>query len=277
MIKRLQKLKAKRGFTMIELIVVIAIIAVMSGVVLFGSNGRREKILEANTAAADFYSVIQAEFTGLQMFDGPITMWTNKQYTDDNLKNLKDQPEFGGLKYYPKAGGNYPFDGTIEPGETHWGGEPKAAALYIEVYAFAGTVRRVNYANDITELLELEKSNDNDKYELCMVLKEELKDRIEYKNGYYYARISYTPPMPDPAGLTVYDYRERPVKVDWAAYCANEITDPNETFLSQNYLTNSGICGVQYTRNSKATFESLGTTGTSFLSAGVWPTPTPAS
>lgn len=250
---------------MIEIIVVIAIIGVMSAVVLFGSNGRREKILEANTTASDFYSVLQAEFTNLQMYDGPITMSINKVYKDDNLKNLKDHPEFCGLKYYPAAGGNYPFDGTVATDETHWEGTPKTACLYIEVYAYGGTVRRVNYANDLESLFAIEKSDaEKEKYELCMVLTDEMKNRIEYKNGYYYARISYDAPAPATGGLSVYDYRTVPVKVDWTAYCAYELTDPEQTFRSANYLTDDGICGVHTTQG----YTMLGTTGTSFMSNG---------
>lgn len=81
MIHTLQRLKAKRGFTMIELIVVVGIIAVMLATVLVGTNNRQNRISSANSAAKDFYSALQTEFTNFQMFDGPLTMTLDGVYS----------------------------------------------------------------------------------------------------------------------------------------------------------------------------------------------------
>ena len=262
MIQRLQRLKSKRGFTMIELIVVIAIIAVMAGTVLAGSSGRREKVLEANNTASDFYSAIQAEFIGFQMFDGPITMrLLNEAYVPQIA--IPKNGNFGGLKYYPYAKGNYPC-GEVPAGEDYRTAKPKTAHLYVRIYVLGGMLRYVNYANDLANILGMSGSG-NSTAELCRVLEQEMKERIQYKDGYYYARISYTEPTPSSmsSALSPSDYSAVSVKVDWTAYCSKALTsaDADNTFKAQNVLSNGAICGV-HTANG---FTSLGTTGTSFV------------
>ena len=263
MIKRLQRLKAKRGFTMVELIVAIAVIGVMIGVLLAAADTKREKIAEANTTASDFYSTLQAEFTGFQMFDGPLTMTLNRAYRDGTI--IGSNGKLGGMKYYPYVGGNYPFDGGKLAGETHENGTPKKSQLYIECYTFGSTIRRVNYASDLSTLIDMVGNSGNTDAQICLVLQQELRDRMHYRDGYYYARISYTPP--DGIGLTRADYRNVSVKVDWVAYCSNEITSNAQTytFKSQNILNSGTVCGVHTTTVNPT----LGTTGTSLMDASV--------
>lgn len=265
MIQRLQRLRSKRGFTMIELIVVIAIIAVMVGTLLAGSSGRREKIIEANSTASDFYATLQAEFTGLQMFDGPITMrLLNEVYAPvtGGPAAIPKNGNFGGLKYYPYAKGNYPCE-EVPAGEDFRKAKPKTAHLYVKVYVFGGTLRRVNYANDLANILGMSGEGNAKSAELCLVLEQEMKERMQYNDGYYYARVSYTAPTGDPAGLSSGDYSSVSVRVDWAAYCPKEITSASNsnTFQAQNVLKNGAVCGV----HTASGFTALGTTGTSFV------------
>lgn len=259
MIKRLQKLKAKRGFTMIELIVVIAIIGIMATTVLVGLDTRSSKVKEANNAASDFYSAIQTEFTNFQMFDGPLTMSLDKAYKS-GISSIGANSDNGGVKYYPAAGGNYPFAGETAVGETHLDGLPKKAALYVEFYTYGGTVRRVNYANDITTLFGMTGTG-NANAQLCLVLKQEMQERISYRDGYYYAKITYEPPTG--INLSRYDYRSNSVRVEWAAYTSKQMTTNEDTyrFKSQNLLRGGSLCGVQTT----SACPTLGTTGTSIM------------
>lgn len=262
MLKRIHRLKSKRGFTMIEMIVVVGIIAIMVGMVLGSSNTTRDKIKEANQTAADFYSAVQTEFTNLQMFDGPLTMTLNDKYTNNLSGITSPNGAYNGIKYYPLAGGNYPFNGTLATGETHETGTPKKCELYIEMYCFNGKIRRVNYASTLNALLSYY-GDGNKGTELCLVLQNELQDRMEYQDGYYYAKISY-----DPTNVllkitpTKNDFRETPVRVEWTAYCGKEISTASmtTTFKKQNILRSGSICGVYYTMSNWT----LGETGTVF-------------
>ena len=263
MLRRLHYLKSNRGFTLLELIVVIVIIGVLIGTLLSGSSGKREKIEEMNAAASDFYSALQTEITNFQMFDGPLTMSLNKQYMSD-VTAIDKNHDYGGIKYYPYAGGNYPFDGTFDAGETHADGKPKTATLYVKFYVFANSVRRVNYANDLNTLVTMT-GNGNEGAQICMVLEGEMDDRMSYRDGYYYAKISYT--APDMSALSGepsrYDYRTSSVKVDWTVYSIDAVTTDEKTskFKSQNILFNGKVCGVHPSMD----YETLGTTGTSIL------------
>lgn len=262
MLKRIHRLKSKRGFTMIEMIVVVAIIAIMVGMILGSTNNQRDHIKDANQAAADFYSAVQTEFTNLQMFDGPLTMTLSDMYTTNFTGITHTSGAYKGIKYYPLAGGNYPFDGTLDVGETHETGRPKKCELFIEMYCFNGNIRRVNHASTADALFSLT-GDGNKNAELCLVLQNELEDRMDFRDGYYYAKISY-----DPASALAKvppsknDFREITVKVDWTAYCAHEIVNDSQTrnFRKQNILRSGAICGVYFTTGNWT----LGETGTTF-------------
>ena len=260
MIKRLQKIKSKRGFTLIELIVVIAVIAVLVGTILVGLDTTSAKVEESKSTASDFYSAIQTEFTNFQMYDGPLTMTLNEAYKG-SVASLGAGN--GGIKYYPAVGGNYPFAGVTAVGETHANGMPKTAAVYLEFYASYGILRHVNYSNSLTTLRGMTGAGNEDA-QLCVVLKEGMKERMTFKDGYYYAKVQYTAPAASPGGyLSKYDYRSCGVTVEWAAYSPKEMTSDEDTytFKSNNILRSGTICGVHTTTK----YPNLGQTGTGFL------------
>lgn len=85
MIKYLQRLKAKRGFTIIELVVVIGIIAVLvtiMSVALLGGN--TEEILSANANAEVFFPACQLAFTRAQLTERSLV-----NYGDADLKYIE--------------------------------------------------------------------------------------------------------------------------------------------------------------------------------------------
>ncbi|MDE6728765.1 MAG: type II secretion system GspH family protein [Oscillospiraceae bacterium] len=262
MIRKLQTLKAKRGFTMIELVVVIAIIGIMVSTILVGSNNKRDRIKSANSAAADFYSVIQTQFTNFQMFDGPLTMTLSKQYLSDPAALMTDE-RFGGVKYFPALGGNYPFlmDNAPETVEEHRNDLPSSAFIAVEVRILNGKVRYVEWANDAEELFEGSSGSKKatSKTELSAVLELGLKDKIELRDGYYYALIYYS--APSGVGLTMADYKTRSTYVTWAAFTENRITGDSSTytFKTQNTSEAGRIIGVS---SVTSLITPLGTPGT---------------
>lgn len=261
MIHKLQRLKSKRGFTILELVVVIAIIAVMVASVLVSGNSRQSRINSANTAAYNFYSALQTEFTNFQMFDGPLTMTLNDVYAGkksgiSGISDIHANSEYGGIKYYPEAGGNYPYAGVTATGETHLNGTPKTAELYLEFRVTNGNIK-VWWANTMNALISAGAPANS---ELSAVLEQEMARRIEYNDGYYYAKVSYTLPTSSTSGFSKYDYRATSVKVDWTAYTKKQMKATDSAtyrFKSQNLLFNGQVCGVCAGNGS-----SLGTTGT---------------
>ena len=73
MIKHLQRSKGKKGFTLVELTVVIGIIAVLTVVILVGSlGGNTEEILAANSNARIFFTASQLTLTRAQLTERSI-------------------------------------------------------------------------------------------------------------------------------------------------------------------------------------------------------------
>ena len=84
MIKFLQRQRNKKGFTMVELIVVIAIIAVLSAIVLVGINNRDSKIKSASSSAESFFAAAQLALTRAQLTERSIV-----DYADADVKYIE--------------------------------------------------------------------------------------------------------------------------------------------------------------------------------------------
>ncbi|MDE7398170.1 MAG: type II secretion system GspH family protein [Oscillospiraceae bacterium] len=234
MIKYLQGLKRKKGFTLVELIVVIAILAVMTTVILLNIDNRRTRIKTANTNASNFYVAIQSAFTRYMTYPGQLS------------PVFRDNPATPYMKYYKGANGNYPYDaataGTPIPITND--NYPSPCTLCVEVKVEGNKVVYVNCENgSVTNVVA--KPDSDDGSEFGRLLKMEIEKRVEYQNGYYYAKISCNPKY---NSMTNQIEKMDTVIVDYAAFSYDRLSGSdtsNYTFSSNdNILLNGEICGT---------------------------------
>lgn len=283
MIKRLHKLKNKRGYTVLELVVVFAIIAIMTAMIIAGSTTRQSRVREANSTAKDFYTTIQTEFTRFQMYDGPLTITLQKQYNNSPSSAVGNvNRRYGGVMWFPAVGGNYPISSDAErmaslhvnSDAVEWRTEamPALAGITIEVHVVNNKILSVDWDYTTSGLFAkpLDEENEMVRSELSAVLELELNKRMEYRDGYYYARVIYSnvKPLTDPDPSAA-ECRAYPVQVLWAAYCREQMTDDSSTYTFRtNFVTNSGqivgLVGGNIT-GGEAGPQNLGAPGTSVL------------
>ena len=69
----LHRLKGRKGFTLVELVVVVGIAAVLMAVILVGSlGGNTEEVLAANSSASSFFTASQLTLTRAQLTERSI-------------------------------------------------------------------------------------------------------------------------------------------------------------------------------------------------------------
>lgn len=271
---------------MLELIIVIAIIAIMAGTITANTSTRLNRIREANSTAQDFYTTIQTQFTRFQMFDGPLTMSLQKQYSNSPNAGVFSR-KYGGMMWYPRAGGNYPMVANeakmaatgVASDAIEWRQQalPRPAGITIEVHVVNNKILSVDWDYTTAGLFgkqpdEAGKTDADEinaaRSELSAVLQMELDRKMDYKDGYYYARVIYannhavSTPLADASSANV---RATPVTVDWAAYCRKQFTDETTYTFRKAYTSNAGeIVGV--VGGKTITDDYLGNTGSSFVS-----------
>lgn len=275
-----------------EMIIVIAILAIMTGTITANTSSRLNRIREANSTAQDFYTTIQTEFTRFQMFDGPLTMSLSKKYNASPDVCMTSR-KYGGMMWYPRAGGNYPVsldasrmkNAGIESGTSNvdWRNKalPVQAGITIEVHVVNNKILSVDWAYKTADLFgkqpdEAGLTDEADinaaRSELSAVLQMELDRKMDYKDGYYYARVVYNndeaavPGGCEDGGASSASIRAQAVTVEWAAYCRRQFdtADANTYTFRKAYTSNAGeIVGV--VGGTAATGSYLGDTGTSFL------------
>lgn len=248
MIRFLQRQRAKKGFTIIELIVVIAIIAVLMAVVLPFLNNENSRKKEANSAAKDFYSGVQMVMSKYSFFDGDLSV------TYTNNKDL------GIVRHYAMMGGNYPYDnGAGITDHTY----PTATSLYIMIEAkndIVQTIGAVSRAqskssSDPGFIELLERGSADRSTEFGRLFTGEIDDWIKFQDGFYYARVDFVPPLNPDGTLNKTEVNAETVKVVWTAYTRTELpsaaganatdyTNKNLYFGNYNKLNNGTVCGV---------------------------------
>ncbi len=247
MIRYLQKLKAEKGFTIIELIVVIAIIAVLAAVILPQISSERSRINEARSAARDFYAAIQTTMSKYSTYDGQLSP---KFESDNNL---------GVVRYYPLMGGNYPFDKSYPAANTD-NDYPAVTSLYIMVHTRNDTILDVGAVtrakantsadNGMFQLLKREAADRNTEFGKLLI--GEIDDRVSFNDGWYYARVDFT--YKTSLTGTPEDIKLETVKVAYTAFSRNELPKASGSFDSfvnstlmfgSDYKLNSGdVCGT---------------------------------
>lgn len=185
MIRKLQAFRARKGFTIVELIVVIAIIGVLMAVILPALSSANSRKQEARSAAQDFYAAVQTIMTKYSLYEGPLS------------PAYQVNPDLGEIRYFPEMGGNYPYKAGTTAGNV-----PATASIYVEVTTKNTDITNINtytedasdsqYANGIGLYHLCERSSANSNTEFGRLLRDEIAKRISYQDGYYYAKITYT-------------------------------------------------------------------------------------
>lgn len=245
MIQKFQALKAKKGFTMIELIVVIAIMAVLMAIIFPMLTSDRSRKQEANFAARDFYAAVQTVMTKYSMYEGPLS------------PAYQSTPNLGEMKYFEKLGGNFPFRTGSTATDI-----PNTTSLYIEIATKGGAITEIyTYAIESSDAGYADGAG---LYHLCTrdasmkgtefgnLLKAELEKRISYNDGFYYAKVTYKNIMTStiPARMEA-----ETVKVEYSGYCRHRLPNSssitfadfknkNMYFGDDNKLVNGDIFGI---------------------------------
>lgn len=254
MIRFLQRQKARKGFTIIELIVVIAIIAVLAAIILPMVDGRRSRIQEANSTARDFYTAMQSVMTKFTTYEGPLS------------PTYQANPNHGEMRYFEEMGGNYPYmkKGTDTPETPKTA--PETTSLYVEFVVRGNTIREV-YTNAYEKDGSTDMDYDNGKglydlrknhaahknTEFGKLLMAEIENRIKYQNGFYYAKVTYE--KKEDTSTIPSKMEAETVKVSYTGYSRKRLPEPGELelgsygnanlhFDEDNVLANGEIFGV---------------------------------
>lgn len=169
LIKRLQK-----GFTLVELVIVIAIIAVLAAVIAPGlSNGDALRDAAASTAE-DFYAAAQSLFTKYSRYEAPLSQAMKNEDKNNAV-----------IGFASNLGGNYPTKTFIFIEVTAKNGHITAKAVGSDHLEYA--MKAVLNKSVETDTCESENFNDT--------FARDLDGLIELKNGYYYAVVRFDEPI----------------------------------------------------------------------------------
>ena len=180
MIRYLHRSRGKKGFTMAELIIVIAIMAVLMAMILpmFSSDDAEKQAAE--TYASDFYAAMQYNMTRYQLTEYHLTTQLQalaEQYDDDPSSAVP-------IIYFDKAVGGNIFLRCSNISDDDY----KSVYLYFEV-AYDNGIRYVKVAESLDGLVSDTSTTTSD-HPFEQLLEKDLKDVMNAADkGHYYAVV----------------------------------------------------------------------------------------
>lgn len=245
MIKNLQRLKAKKGFTLVELIVVIAIIAVLSAVIFAAVSPDTGKQKEAATAASNFYTAIQYVFTKYSKYEADLSYAVGAE-----IKAAKTS----GDKYY------------IEYTRDYMGNYPTNKYTYICVFAEDNAIQYFHVNNSFTDLLNDTRGTTMTSFESQIVT--DIDGYFVPSDGYYYAVVEHVEDTLDATKGT----KAHSVRVHSAYFTRDQLPqvtgsaadyrEANLLFTDSGRLSNGTIMGVCTSKKQASSGNFLGEQGT---------------
>lgn len=251
----MRKILGKKGFTMIELVIVIAIIAILSAMILPTLSSKEAEKKASVSAAKDYYSAVQYLVTKYSRYEG---------YLSEELKQQqlgKDPDETSGncIFAYDKAlFGNYPQKKfTLIAMKVD-----KSQIEYVDVVALDNI--------SLAEIALYQKDGVTTETNFERLYKSDVEPLFKAQDGMYYAYVYFENNENKATG----EPNTNTVRVLASAYCPTELPPCGADFndFKENYLllTDNGLnakgmfLGVCSSTKDTSIDKYLGTPGSYF-------------